>query len=551
MASYTYTKRRNEFGRQCIFGDTASIICEINSDADLKKQFTREKCVDRNIQNIPQMAEDEIVTDNAQMQNSGINHCEGGWPNEIDPKNEEDRRAYLNNVSEQSNDYRKQINRICTRMEHKIAQNNAVNIFQEYFTGEMSSIGCSYEPKIESIAFFESPFRTAIASHLSIATGSHDKMAVSYTNIKNGQMNISQSGVSSYIWDLTRNLEPILEIKCQSSLATIEYNEKDESILAAGLSDGVVALFDPRTGGAATMQSVHELSHRESVCALKWTMSKGNVEFFTCSNDAFVMWWDIRMMKKPHELYQLDLNAAGCSTLDYTFSMPTRFLIGTTNGLIVNGNKRGTTYADRFTYQMKSFTGPVHSVERNPFADKYSLCIGDQSIRFWSDENRETPIMQSIEYSHDLTCGAWNRNRCSNFFVGHIDGTIDMWDLLYDQYKPIASMSKVSSKVEHIRSHPNGKLLLSSHQNGDVHLLQISEFLASHKIVEKAKLIELFDRELSREVLFLTKIREQKMLSTQRKDDSTEDDETKKPDLETTIKDCTDNFEEILQKESK
>lgn len=159
--------------------------------------------------------------------------------------------------------------------------------------------------------------------------------------------------------------------------------------------------------------------------------------------------------------------------------------------------------------------------------------------------------MQSIEYSHDLTCGAWNRNRCSNFFVGHIDGTIDMWDLLYDQYKPIASMSKVSSKVENIRSHPNGKLVLSCHQNGDVHLLQISEFLASHKIVEKAKLIELFDRELSREVLFLTKIREQKMLSTQRKDDSTEDDETKKPDLETTIKDCTDNFEEILQKESK
>lgn len=259
-------------------------------------------------------------------------------------------------------------------------------------------------------------------------------------------------------------------------------------------------------------------------------------------------------MDKPHEFYQLDYNSAGCTTLDYTYSMPTRFLIGMSNGLIINGNKRGVTYADRFTYASKSFSGPVLSIERNPFADKYSVAVGDQSIRFWSDENRETPIFQSVEYSHDLSCGAWNRNRCSNFFIGHSNGTIDMWDLIYDHYEPIASISNVHSKVEHIRSHANGKHVISCHSNGNVYLMQISDFLASHKIAEKAKLIEMLDRELRREVLFLTKIREAKMLINQPKSEPNaagDDDDTKKPNAETTIKECTNDFEQIIQRENK
>lgn len=550
--TYTYKKRRSEFGRQCIFGDVTSIICEINQDAELKKRFQPTICATVNVQNIQQMAEDEITTDNAQMLNVGISHYEGGWPNDVNLMNEEDKKMYRT-LSRKTDEYDAQLKRMLTRMERKIAQNNAINIFQEYFVGVKSAlVGQSYDPEIESISYFQSPLKAAWASHSSIAPYSQDKIVVSYTNIAPGQRSTIQTGLSSYIWDLTQNLHPILELKCRSSLATVEYNEKNEFVIAAGQSDGIVALFDSRTGGIPTMQSIHEHSHRESVSALKWTMSKDNTEFFTCSSDAFVMWWDIRKMTKPHECYQLDLDTAGCSTLDYTFSMPTRFLIGTTNGLIVNGNRRGTTYADRFTYTMKSFSGSVNTIERNPFADKYSLCIGDQSIRFWSDENRETPIMQSIEYSHDLTCGAWNRNRCSNFFVGHIDGTIDMWDLLYDQYKPIASISIVESKIEHIQSHPNGKLLLSLHRNGDVHLMQISEFLASHKIAEKSKLIEIFDRELSQELLFLTKIREQRTQANQSKDDSfTKNDEVDKPDLKSALNECIANFEEILQKELK
>lgn len=554
--TFSYTRCRREFGRQCIFGDTSLTLCEIDPDDELKNRFKRAKTVRMEMQNIPQMAENEVLTDNKVMDHFGVYHKEGGWPKEIDISNEDEKSNYRQ-TTEQTEQYCDPLKRLCRSMEHKIAQNNAVNLFEEYFTTEHPQYGRSFKPTIESIAYFQCPVKNRkykiIASHSAIATQGLDKMAISYTAaFAKGQMNTVKTGTSSYIWDLTRNIEPLLELKCEASLATLEYSEKDESIIAAGQSDGIIALYDSRAGGWPQVSTPNESSHRENVSALRWTMSKGNVEFFTCANDSFVMWWDIRNMSKPHESYQLDFKTAGCTTLDYTFSMPTRFLVGLSNGQIVNGNKRGTTYADRFTYAVQSFSGPVHTVERNPFSDKYSLAIGDQSIRFWSDENRETPMYQSHEYVDDLSCGAWNRNRCSGFFVGHASGTIDVWDWLYDMYSPIASINIVDARVEHLRSHPNGKLLINSYGNGDVHLMQISDFLASHKVIEKAKLIEMFDRENSREVLFLMKIREQKMLLAQKKDDAPDDEEdSKKPTVEQAIAQCQSDFNAITQNHTK
>lgn len=554
MDSYTYTKRRSEFGRQCIFNDISYSLCEIDSDENLKKQYTRQRNSEKSVQNVQQMAEHGMETEDANLIHFGVFHSEGGWPSDVDLTNQTAKTNYLKS-SVQNDQYKAQMKSMCIKMEHKIAQNNAVNIFSEYFTDEHEDFGRSYQPQIESIGFFENPHKHNIfdvyASHSSIAPTSNDKMAVSYIVSSTGQMDTIKNQISSYIWDLTRNLEPIVELKCESSIATLEYNEKDESTIAAGQSDGVISLFDTRIGGKAQLASIAESSHQESVSALRWIMSKKNVEFITCANDAQVMWWDIRKMQKPYEFFKLDLNTAGCSTLDYTFSIPTRFLVGTTDGRIINGNRRGLTYADRFPYVTKSFTGPVHTVERNPFADKYSMCVGDQSVHFWSDENRETPVMQSIEYPHDLSCGAWNRNRCSNFFIGHSNGTIDMWDFLYDQHHPIASISVVNSRVEHIRSHRNGRLLINCFRNGDVYLMQVSKFLASHKIIEKAKFIANLDRELGREVNFLTKIREQRMLMAQRKDDKVDEVDNKLPSLEESIKECIKNFENVIDKETK
>lgn len=245
--NYTFTRRRSEFGRQCIFGDASFTLCELDPDEALKRRFQRAKTVQLPIQNIPQMAQDEVATDNAIMDNFGVYHQEGGWPNEIDISNEKEKLKYRE-MSEQAEYYSAQLEPLCVKMEHKISQNNAVNLFEEYFTVEHPQYGRSYNPIIESIAFFQCPVKNEqhkiIASHSALASGSHDKIVVSYTAIARGQMNTTKTRTSSFIWDLEKNIKPILELQCEASLATVEYSEKDESIIAAGQSDGIIALLD-------------------------------------------------------------------------------------------------------------------------------------------------------------------------------------------------------------------------------------------------------------------------------------------------------------------
>lgn len=556
MDNYTYNKVRRTFGRQCIFSNANYKLCEINTDDGLKKQY---KAVieppTASIQNVPQMSAVEVATENPNTQSSGLYHFEGGWPNDVDINDDAAKVKYLERF-EFNDAYKNQLNAMCMKMEHKIAQNNAVNIFQEYFV-EKSDYQ-SYRPKIDAISVFECPLKfesNVIMTHSTIAPRSNDKIAISYGILINGQMNSNQLGMPSFIWDLNHNLHPQLTLECidSLSLSIVEYNPKDECIIAAGRNDGTVALYDSRIGGTPTTESLREESHLEYVSSLQWTMSKLNVEFFTCANDANFMTWDIRNLQKPCDKVELKLNQAGCCSSDYSFSMPTRFFIGTTNGLIISGNRRGNTYEERFAHTMKSFTGPVQTIERNPFIDKYALSVGDQSIRFWSEENRETPILQTKEYSHDLTCGVWNRNRCSNFLIGHDNGTVEMWDLLYDQYKSIASICNVNSRVQHLCSHTNGKLFISCHGNGDAHLLEIPEFLASHKVIEKAKLNDIFEREVKRETRFLTKLREEKMLidsGNKGNDDSADADadDLKKLDPETLMNDCIADFDKITHK---
>lgn len=101
------------------------------------------------------MAECEVLTDRKSMDH-GVYPKEGGWPKEVDTINEDGNSTYGQIFKQTDVD---QWNRLCRSMDHKIAQNNAVNLFQEYFTVEHPQYGRSFKTNIESIAYFQSPVK--------------------------------------------------------------------------------------------------------------------------------------------------------------------------------------------------------------------------------------------------------------------------------------------------------------------------------------------------------------------------------------------------------
>ena len=65
-------------------------------------------------------------------ENRGMNHVEGGWPKDVNIQEVEQTIRYRKKV-EKDEVYISMIQRLAGNMEHAIRQNNAIDIFQEYF----------------------------------------------------------------------------------------------------------------------------------------------------------------------------------------------------------------------------------------------------------------------------------------------------------------------------------------------------------------------------------------------------------------------------------
>jgi dynein intermediate chain 2, axonemal len=96
---YVYTKKRSEFGRQCLFSDRpAELHVDIAPDQSATHNFIPKDPVDVGVQVSNEYSEHEVNTIRYETENRSINHVEGGWPKDVNP-----------NESEQTMRYRKKV----------------------------------------------------------------------------------------------------------------------------------------------------------------------------------------------------------------------------------------------------------------------------------------------------------------------------------------------------------------------------------------------------------------------------------------------------------
>ena len=60
-------------------------------------------------------------------------HTEGGWPKDVDSSDVEHKLRYRKKV-EKDEEYMRLVKNLCDSLEHYIKQNNALDIYEEYFT---------------------------------------------------------------------------------------------------------------------------------------------------------------------------------------------------------------------------------------------------------------------------------------------------------------------------------------------------------------------------------------------------------------------------------
>nr|XP_045727512.1 dynein axonemal intermediate chain 2-like [Mirounga angustirostris] len=151
---YVYVKKRSEFGKQCNFSDRqAELNIDIPPNPELAEQFVERNPVDTGIQCSTSMSEHEANTERFEMETRGINHVEGGWPKDVNPLELEQTIRFRKKVEKDEN-YVNAIMQLGSIMEHCIKQNNAIDIYQEYFDDEDAVEVTEEAPSAKTINVF-------------------------------------------------------------------------------------------------------------------------------------------------------------------------------------------------------------------------------------------------------------------------------------------------------------------------------------------------------------------------------------------------------------
>ncbi|XP_065826418.1 dynein axonemal intermediate chain 2-like isoform X2 [Oscarella lobularis] len=509
---YVYTKKRSEFGRQCNFQDRqAEIHTDIGPDESIAAQFINRDPCHAAIQNAPEMSEHEVNTERFETESRGMNHTEGGWPKDVNP-NEVEQTIRFRKKVEKDEYYMQMIQKLGDTMEHCIKQNNAVDIYEEYFQG-INTVVSNEPPEAKTINVFRDPNGDSYkrtASSLSWHPDGALKLAVAHSEL---EFQRAPRGMCthSYIWNLEKPNKPEMTLKPISPLVCLEYNPKDSHVLVGGCYNGLLGFWDTRKGSYPVEMSSINHSHQDPVFKVRFLSSKTGTEFFSTSTDGRVLWWDIRKISEPTDSLVLEYEGQrlGGVSLDFESTMPTKFLVGTEQKVVLLCNRKAKTPADRITAAYSDHVGAVYGLQRNPFFPKNFLTISDWQARIWSEDFKESPITWTRQHRHYVTDGCWSPTRPAVFFTTQWNGTLDIWDFVFKHREPALTV-KVGgeSPLFSVSVPDNGRMVAVGAHDGTVTLLELSDNLCNLQPNEKASVSSMFERELRREKTLESRYRE-------------------------------------------
>ncbi|XP_030597803.1 dynein intermediate chain 3, ciliary [Archocentrus centrarchus] len=558
---HIYSKLRSEFGRQCQFSDRpAELLLDIPPDPSLTLNFIHKSPRDQAVQACREMSEHQVNSERFETGSCGINHVEGGWPKDINPTEMEQTIRFRKKV-EKDESYINSVLQLGSVMEHCIRQNNVMDIYQEYFEDEEEVEEIQEPPSARTISIFRDPNEVKrTVTSLSWHPDGGRKLAVAYSCLE-FQKSSKDLSLDSYIWDVENPNRPEMMLKPASPLVCLDYNPKDSHTLAGGSYNGQIAFWDTRRGSQPVEFSSVEHSHRDPVYKIIWLQSKTGTDAFSASTDGQVLWWDVRKLSEPTERLVLDPNregnldrALGAISLEFEATMPTKFMVGTEQGLVVSCNRKAKTPAEKIVCMYDGHHGPIYALQRNPFFPKNFLTVGDWTARIWSEDIKESSIMWTKYQMSYLTDACWSPVRPSVFFTVKMDGMLDVWDILFKQSDPTLSLKVCDKALYSLRVQDNGRLVACGSQLGEATLLEICTRLSTLQKNEKSLLAAMFERETKREKILEARQREIRLKERSRSEQSKEEEaghEEREEDPEQLIARAERNFFSLVEMEEK
>ncbi|XP_031364364.1 LOW QUALITY PROTEIN: dynein intermediate chain 3, ciliary-like [Apis dorsata] len=495
-----YVKTRAEFGKQCIFSiREPTMDAEISPKPSEMSAFILKSERDVEVQHSAQFALHQIQTDVKMSKNTGMFHFEGGWPKDINPRDEETTSRFRRRVEKDDN-WAPKLLPMFEVMEHAILQNGTVNIHQHYFD-DMIPTPLAQTYSFRTVNVYRDPdIPRRPVTNISWSADTSNRLAVSYCFLTYGR-DVDYSK-TVYIWHVENPTEPYMGLEPFSPCVCCEYSPRDLSILASSHISGQVNSWDTRTGNKPVQSSHPRYSHRDIANKVKWIPSKTNTEFFSTSYDGCAMWWDTRFLKQPTEVLILDLEdpnhpqinrAIGISSVNYLAMVGTKFMFGLDNGIIISGSRKARTSAEKLAVRFDAHTELVKAVDRSTFTPSLFLSVGDWRVRIWMEDTREEGLI-SARFQVHPTDGCWSKTRSSCFYVTTDDGKMIVYDILQSIRNPIFELQLSHNKLNCIVPSEEEPVVAIGSYTGKVYLVEPGEFFTTFSRRDRTFFSEFLER---------------------------------------------------------
>ena len=315
-----------------------------------------------------------------------------------------------------------------------------------------------------------------------------DLLAVSYGPY---DFNQAYTGIGLIaLWNLSNPESPLalLHAPDDSGVTAIDFSSSQPSLLAAGLYDGSVCVYDvakvlsgENPSGLPDMCSDQLIpgTHTEAVWQVKFVATpnaeQGTENIISISTDGKVLEWTtqkglqfeaLMVLKRarsapepgaagkpPADGKQADksvdaLSATGSEgllsrtasglTFDFPSSDLSQYIVGTEDGLLA---RCSVGYSEQYLDVVKAHSGPINRVRISPFLSSACLTASsDWSVRLWkmnvSDTNggssssaKMRPLTYTTDNVHEAMADiAWSPAVATRFASVARDGQIQIWD---------------------------------------------------------------------------------------------------------------------------
>jgi len=304
-------------------------------------------------------------------------------------------------------------------------------------------------------------------------------------------------------WSLKNPDSPDKAIHVPCGVTAIAFSHKHPNLLAAGLYDGTVCLFDVRKEPAKRiLESGHGPGgkHTDPVWQLTWVShpdpARGEM-LVSISSDGRVTRWDMlkgfecsdllklkrvaNVTKKPSQGQTSGSGSEGiisrrASGMCIAFSLkdPNIYMAGTEDGPI---HKCSCSYNEQHLESFFGHSGPVYKLRWSPFSPNIFLsCSADWSIKLWHQESPSAiyTFFSTTDYVADI---CWSPHNSTVFASVTGDGRIDVWDISVSTLDPLSSI-KTDKKLSSVAFSLASPVLVVGHEGGGVDLYALEGTLA-------------------------------------------------------------------------